>query len=63
MLGPLILEGFSGYLRAESIEAAFREFNRFRVLCALRRGPFGSEGINRLVEEILTAPDRKEQAS
>ncbi|WNL47735.1 exodeoxyribonuclease V subunit alpha [Dyella sp. BiH032] len=28
-------------------------FGRFQLLCALRRGPYGTEGLNRQVEEIL----------
>ena len=27
---------------------------RFRILCALRNGPYGVENLNRLVEEILS---------
>jgi len=28
-------------------------FSRFRILCALRRGPYGVTEINRLCERIL----------
>ena len=36
-------------------ESAFspESFNRFRILCALRRGPFGVESINELAERTL----------
>lgn len=30
-------------------------FSRFRILCALRRGPYGVTEINRLCERILLA--------
>jgi exodeoxyribonuclease V alpha subunit len=33
--------------------AVFKRFNRFRVLCALRKGPFGAEEINLRIEQAL----------
>jgi exodeoxyribonuclease V alpha subunit len=33
----------------------FALFNRFRILCALREGPYGVVAVNRLVEEILSS--------
>ncbi len=52
-----LAEGFAPYLRllaagadAEAIVAAFE---RFRVLCALRHGPFGVSGLNRAIEREL----------
>jgi exodeoxyribonuclease V alpha subunit len=48
------LSGFSPYLdRLDDPAAAFRAFDRFRILAALRRGPFGVERLNRIVEETL----------
>lgn len=35
---------------AKNVLAAF---SRFQILCALRQGPFGVEGVNRLVEQAL----------
>ena len=32
-------------------------FSRFRILCALRRGPYGVTEINRLCERILFEGD------
>lgn len=29
------------------------DFNRFQLLCALRQGPYGTEGLNRQIAEIL----------
>ncbi len=34
-------------------EKVFAVFNRFRILCALRRGPAGVEGINTVMEQFL----------
>ncbi|MDC9580051.1 exodeoxyribonuclease V subunit alpha [Xenorhabdus sp. PR6a] len=33
--------------------AILAEFNRFRLLCALREGPFGVAGLNQRVEQLL----------
>jgi exodeoxyribonuclease V alpha subunit len=44
---------FAGYLKATDPAETFSLFNRFRILCALREGPYGVLGINRLVESIL----------
>jgi exodeoxyribonuclease V alpha subunit len=56
-LAPLILKGFRGYLelgRAGGAEEdIFAAFEGFRVLCALRQGPFGVETVNRRIENIL----------
>jgi len=50
--GP-VLKGFSPYLKAGDPAAMFAAFNRFRVLCALREGPYGVKAINALIERIL----------
>ncbi|MDC9592626.1 exodeoxyribonuclease V subunit alpha [Xenorhabdus sp. IM139775] len=34
-------------------KAILAEFNRFRLLCALREGPFGVTGLNQRVEQLL----------
>lgn len=52
-LAKRITEGYGGYLREESPEAAFAQFSRFRILCAMRSGPFGIEAINLLVRQRL----------
>ncbi len=52
-LRDLVVVGFRGYLEAATPAAAFAAFARFRLLCALRRGPFGVEGLNATVESIL----------
>lgn len=50
-----VLPGYIPYLQAGTPEAALAAFGRFRVLCALRDGPFGVSGLNRLIEQGLRA--------
>jgi exodeoxyribonuclease V alpha subunit len=56
-LGPelkaALLEGYAEYLRAETAAEALARFQGFRVLCALRRGPYGVEALNAAVENAL----------
>ncbi len=52
-LRPRIIEGFSAYLQKTDPADALREFQKFRVLCAVRSGPYGVEDLNRAIEEIL----------
>ncbi len=40
-------------LRAAGPEEAIEALGRFRILCAVREGPYGMFAINRLVEQIL----------
>lgn len=54
-LGDLILDGYRDYLRARSPEESLLLFDQFRILCALRQGPYGVVTINKFVEEILAA--------
>ena len=53
VLRDLVVDGFRGYLEAATPAAAFAALARFRLLCALRRGPFGVDGLNNTVESIL----------
>lgn len=47
-------DGYGEYLQAVAARAGpdqiFSAFGRFRVLCALRRGAFGVDGLNRAIE-------------
>jgi len=52
-LAERIVAGFGAYVRQESPGEAFAEFGRFRILCAMRSGPYGVESVNRLVRERL----------
>ncbi|REF26979.1 DNA helicase/exodeoxyribonuclease V alpha subunit [Xenorhabdus cabanillasii] len=56
----LLIETTEGYYRylalvdkKASEKAILAEFNRFRLLCALREGPFGVSGLNQRVEQLL----------
>jgi exodeoxyribonuclease V alpha subunit len=50
----VILAGFSAFAREKEPAAALTELKSFRVLAALRRGPFGVEGLNQQIEKILS---------
>jgi exodeoxyribonuclease V alpha subunit len=47
------IKGFKDYLRASDIRQIFQLFDRFRIMCALRKGPYGVIALNFLVEQIL----------
>ena len=48
-----VLGGFSALVAEKQPAIALAQLKTFRVLAALRRGPFGVEGLNRKIEEIL----------
>jgi len=48
-----IIQGYGDYLRAGNPFEVFQIFERFRILCALREGPFGVTSLNILAERIL----------
>jgi exodeoxyribonuclease V alpha subunit len=48
-----VTAGFSEFLTASDATAALAALARFRILCALREGPFGVAGLNQVAEEIL----------
>jgi exodeoxyribonuclease V alpha subunit len=52
-LKDLALRGFSGYFQPIRAEELFDLFGRFRILCALREGPYGVQALNRLMEQLL----------
>jgi exodeoxyribonuclease V alpha subunit len=49
----MIVDGYGKYLTIRDPESAMAEFRRFKILCALKRGPFGVNTINRLAEQVL----------
>ena len=50
---PMIKEGFAAFSASRSAEEALAHLNDFRILCALRQGPFGVEEMNRFVQSVL----------
>ena len=52
-LGRIIVEGYRQYLAMQDPLSAISEFNRFKILCALKIGPLGANSINDLAEQIL----------
>ena len=52
-LSERVLAGYGAYLKESSPERVFARFAQFRILCAMRSGPYGVEAVNQLVEEIL----------
>jgi exodeoxyribonuclease V alpha subunit len=49
----LVIEGFRDYLAADDAVAALEKLNQFRILAALRYGPFGVSELNEHVEAVL----------
>jgi exodeoxyribonuclease V alpha subunit len=52
-LTAVVLEGFRPCLEAETPLEALRRFDRFRILTALREGPWGAAGMNHTAETLL----------
>jgi exodeoxyribonuclease V alpha subunit len=48
-----VIQGFGDYLKAGEPQEIFQFFDQFRILCALREGPYGVLAINGIVEQIL----------
>ena len=48
-----VLNGFSQYLETENFQEVFGLFDRFRLLCAIRKGPYGVDHMNTTVRRIL----------
>lgn len=53
VLKEKLLAGFAPYFAANDPAAALEALGRFRVLCALREGPYGVRRLNELAEEIF----------
>ena len=47
------LEDFHYLFQVRDPQTAFEQLDRFRILCALRQGPYGVNAINLLVEHLL----------
>jgi exodeoxyribonuclease V alpha subunit len=53
VLKETVIECYKPYLKAEDPLKVFKLFEQFRILCALRKGPFGVSALNSLVEQVL----------
>lgn len=54
LLEEKILEGYCPYLKINDPIAALNSFGRFKILCAVNKGPFGIDSINFLAESVLS---------
>jgi exodeoxyribonuclease V alpha subunit len=52
-LRTTVISHYGPVLQAASATEALRALGRFRILCAVREGPYGTIAVNRLVEQIL----------
>ncbi len=49
-----VIQGFKDYLQAiHDPLKIFQQFEQFRILCALRKGPYGAVAVNKAAERIL----------
>ena len=48
-----VIEGYGPFLRSTDPLEQFHRFEAFRILCAIRQGPYGILNLSRLVERIL----------
>lgn len=63
-LGVAVREGLGDSFAAREPLDVFRAFESFRILCALREGPYGVNAVNRAIERMLhrqglIRPDRE----
>ena len=56
---PWVKERFASYLQASTPKDALAAADGFRVLCALRKGPYGVNQMNKRIEKILGLPTGK----
>ncbi|MGH8091927.1 MAG: exodeoxyribonuclease V subunit alpha [Chthoniobacterales bacterium] len=52
-----VVAGFRPYLETNNPLEALAALQQFRILCAVRHGPFGIENLNTVAEEILAEAD------
>jgi exodeoxyribonuclease V alpha subunit len=53
ILKDTIIRGYRDYLEGRGTPEVFQRFDGFRILCAIREGPYGVMALNTLVEQIL----------
>jgi len=54
-LKTAVLQGYRPYLTVDQSEKAMDAFRHFRILCAVTKGPFGVDAVNRFSEQVLQA--------
>ncbi len=54
MIKDIVIKEFGNYLHAKTPQDMFHAFDRFRILCALREGPYGVVSLNSNIEQILS---------
>jgi exodeoxyribonuclease V alpha subunit len=52
-LRRVILGEYRDGLHATEPQEVFQHFERFRILCALREGPYGVRAVNRMIQNML----------
>ena len=52
-LGGIVRAGYGDYMGGGTPAEVFERFNRFRILCALREGPYSVDALNIFIEAIL----------
>jgi exodeoxyribonuclease V alpha subunit len=52
-LGDIVRAGYGDYMGGATPAEVFERFNRFRILCALREGPYSVDALNTFIETIL----------
>ena len=52
-LARMVIEGYRKYLKINDPVLAMEAFNEFKILCALKIGPFGVNAVNHLAEQVL----------
>jgi exodeoxyribonuclease V alpha subunit len=53
-LRDMVMGEYGRYLKADDPLEAFAALSNFRILCALRQGPYGVAGLNVMAERILS---------
>jgi exodeoxyribonuclease V alpha subunit len=52
-LSDSVLRGYKPYLTTSNPFEVFQLFEQFRIMCTLRKGPYGVLAVNHMVEQIL----------
>jgi exodeoxyribonuclease V alpha subunit len=53
-LAKRVIQGYSEYLETADPSRALDLFNRFKILCAVKIGPFGVDAVNTFAEQVLS---------